>query len=99
MRPGVRGQKRQSVAETLVELCLQAVVVRTYDIFGLKQLSIAEEGRPHHARDGAPKLVVVQELCDEWRNPDEFHAGHNVRTQLINLLLGDECLIDLPEPW
>src|SRR5581483_1247660 len=74
------------------------MVVRTYDVFGLKQLGIAEEGRAHHAGDGAPKLVVVQELCDEWRNADEFHAGHNVRTQLINLLLGDECLIDLPEP-
>src|SRR5712692_1371399 len=106
MGKGIRSQERKPVAEALVQLCLETVVIRTHGILGLEQLSKTKIRRSHDAWHKPPELVVVQRLRNPSRNSDEFHTrdhGWNSRhvgqLQRIDLLFSDVCLIDLHEPW
>src|SRR5882762_3981349 len=99
MGKSIRSQERKPVAEALVQLRLETVVIRTHGILGLEQLSKTKKRRSHNAWHGSPELVVIQELRNRGRNPNKFHTRNHGGCQRIDKLLGDVCLIDLHEPW
>src|SRR5712691_2918298 len=60
MGKGIRSQERTPVAEALVQLRLETVVIRTHGALGLDQLRKTRVRRSHDAWHNPPEVVVVE---------------------------------------